>query len=293
MTIRSEGSSSNAHTAAYQLGLAMRTLDIAISEHAPLRVFALFSGGGDSLVAAHLAARDARFSGCVFIDTGTSIPGVKEHVEATCAERGWPLHIIRSPDSYEDMIREHGLPGPGQHGTAYVRLKESALDEFVRECCPRCKKGERHRKHGTIVWVSGVRAEESVRRMGNASSFIVRDGSQVWVNPILDWDEAMCATYRERFGLRKSDIAALIHRSGECNCGTFASKGERAMLCALFPEFREKVEEWESLAIASGKAHACVWGERPLKIIPGQQTLVPRAGALACSDCVPGLVAVA
>ena len=172
-----------------KLDLARRTMDIAITEWEPIRVFALFSGGGDSLVAAHVAARDARFSGCVFIDTGTSIPGVREHVEAVCKEQRWPLHIIRSPESYEDMIRRNGLPGPGQHPTAYVRLKEKALDSFVRECCPRCKASEKHREHARIVWISGARSAESVRRRGQ-SELVKRDGSQIWVNPILDWDNS-------------------------------------------------------------------------------------------------------
>lgn len=280
--------------ASSSLSLAVRTLDIAIAEHKPLRVFALFSGGGDSLVAAHIAARDARFSGCVFIDTGTSIPGVKDHVKAVCNERGWPLHVIQSAQTYEDMIRGHGLPGPGQHPTAYVRLKEKALDAFVRELCPRCKKSERHSKHATILWVSGARADESVRRMGNSAAFVQRDGSQIWVNPILDWDEAMCAAYRERFDLRKSDIAALIHRSGECNCGTYAQPGERAMLRSLFPEFAAQMDGWETLAVEHGHDNAAVWGQRPTKQVARDQVeLVPRAGELACSDCAGQMEAVA
>jgi 3'-phosphoadenosine 5'-phosphosulfate sulfotransferase (PAPS reductase)/FAD synthetase len=265
------------------LPLARRTLDIAIAEWKPIRVFALFSGGGDSMVAAHVVSRDARFSGCVFIDTGTSLPGVIEHAQEVCRDYGWPLHIIQSPQTYEDMIREYGLPGPGQHPTAYVRLKEKALDAFVRANCPRCKAGERHSKHGQILWVSGARQDESVRRMGNATDFVVRDGSQVWVNPILDWSESDCVRYRALYGLEKSDVAALVHRSGECNCGTYAQPGEREMLCALFPEFAEKVAGWESLAVEHGHGHAAVWGKRPTKH-SGQLTLTPRH-QIACSDC--------
>lgn len=270
----------------FRIALALRALDVAIAGSEPARVLALFSGGGDSTVAAHIAARHPRFDGAVFIDTGTSLPGVQTHAESVAAAQGWPLTVIRSPETYEDMIRRDGLPGPGMHPTAYVRLKESALDEHVKALCSRCAAGKRHRKHDTVLWISGARAAESVRRMGHGD-WMAFDGAQVWVNPILDWTTVACRDYRDAHDLPTSDVAALIHRSGECNCGTYAAKGEREMLCALFPEFAERIAGWEALALATGNDHACRWGQRPLKKRPGQLQLVPRVGARACSDCEP------
>lgn len=270
---------------AARVKLAMRTLDVAIAAAKPTHVLALFSGGGDSTVAAHVAARHTRFDGAVFIDTGTSLPGVVEHAHAVAAAEGWKLAIAKSPQSYEDMIREHGLPGPGMHPTAYVRLKEKALDAHVRNLCTRCQAGERHVKHDTVMWVSGARSSESVRRMGQ-SGWMVVDGSQVWVNPILDWDNSECRAYRDLCGLPTSDVAALIHRSGECNCGTYASEGERDMLRGFYPEFAKQIDDWEALAREHGHHHAAVWGERPKKRSESVVVaLHPRCGALACSDC--------
>ena len=107
----------------------------------------------------------------------------------------------------------------------------------------------------------------------------------MWVNAILDWSAADCETYRDRHGLTKSDVAALIHRSGECNCGTYAQPGEKAMLCALFPEFAEQVAEWENLALDHGHHHAAVWGQKPLRVHRDQTQLIPRGRARACTDC--------
>lgn len=263
--------------------VALRVLDVAIATTKPSAIRVLFSGGGDSMVAAHIAAMHDFFGGCVFIDTGTALPGVIEHAQEVCAEEGWPLTIIRSPQTYEDMIREHGLPGPGQHPTAYVRLKEKALDAHVRTLCTKCRLGKRHRKHDDVMWVSGARSAESVRRMGHGD-WVKRDGSQTWVNPILDWSDEDCETYRKVHGLQKSDVAALVHRSGECQCGTYAAPGEREMLCSLFPEFAEKIAGWETLALESGHDHAAVWGQRPTKH-KKQLSLIPRVGELGCSDC--------
>lgn len=269
----------------FGIRLGLRAIDVAIAGCSPTHVLALFSGGSDSIVATHVAAQHPRFDGAVFIDTGTALPGVREHAEAVCADQGWPLTVIRSPETYEDMIREHGLPGPGKHGTAYVRLKEKALDAHVRTLCSKCQDGnKRHRKHDTVLWVSGARTDESKRRMGTATWMTV-DGAQVWVNPILDWLSYQCSDYRRFYDLPVSFVSALIHRSGECNCGTYKADNEREMLCALFPEFAAQLDAWERLALESGHEHACRWGERPLVERPGQLELVPRVGALACSDC--------
>lgn len=259
-------------------------LTAAIAEHHPSHVYALFSGGGDSIVATHIASQHPRFDGCLFVDTGTALPGVREHVEAVCDAFGWPLVVRQPPEPYEQIIREAGLPGPGQHDTAYVRLKERVFDRFVAELCSRCD-GGRCSRHDRVIWVSGSRQQESKRRMRNATLPVERDGSQVWVNVILDWTAEAVAAYREAHRLPLSDVAALVHRSGECNCGTYAQPGERAFLCSLFPAFAQRVIAWEALALEHGHHYAATWGQRPLNVHRDQMQLLPRGRAYACSDC--------
>ncbi len=54
-----------------------RILAEAVERFRPVAVFALFSGGHDSLCAAHLASRTTRFDGCVHIDTGIGVPATR------------------------------------------------------------------------------------------------------------------------------------------------------------------------------------------------------------------------
>jgi integrase len=65
----------------------------AIDEHSPRRTFVLFSGGGDNSVLLHWVAGrlDGELAAAVHIDTGTALPGVREHAEAYCASLGVPL----------------------------------------------------------------------------------------------------------------------------------------------------------------------------------------------------------
>jgi len=65
--------------------------------------YALVSGGGDSTAAALRAEEDPHFAGVVYIDTGTALPGVREHVELLAAKRGWPLAVLESRDTTETL----------------------------------------------------------------------------------------------------------------------------------------------------------------------------------------------
>jgi pimeloyl-ACP methyl ester carboxylesterase len=135
----------------------------ATAEHKPIASLCLFSGGGDSAVLAH-RCRDA-YEALVFIDTGTAVPGVREHVERFAAWLDKPLRVYDSGDAFRRMVLQwgkckrcagtgevhetaflvlpagvavrcpkcdgtgrvpFGFPGPAQHARAYTRLKDEA-----------------------------------------------------------------------------------------------------------------------------------------------------------------------
>jgi 3'-phosphoadenosine 5'-phosphosulfate sulfotransferase (PAPS reductase)/FAD synthetase len=233
---------------------AREILYSAIDEHQPRCRFVLFSGGGDSSVVLHWALErlSGDLSAAVYIDTGTALPGVREHAESYCAQLGVPLLIYEAGDSYERMCRRYGLPGPGAHRYAYVWLKERQLERLVRE--------HKRKWKDRIMLISGVRASESERRMGTAVPS-ERRGAAVWVNPLIAYTDLQMLEYRERERIPQSDAAALMHRSGECNCGAFASPGEREMLQSLYPGWFARVIAPREAEAASLGLH-CKWGER-------------------------------
>lgn len=230
----------------------------ARGEHAPIATFCLFSGGGDSAVLAHRCRDD--YEALVFIDTGTAVPGVCEHVERFAAWLGKPLKVYNSGDAFRRMVLggetpAFGFPGPAQHGRAYTRLKERQIEAALREA----KVG--HPRNARVLFLTGVRRAESARR--STRHPITRRSSAVFVNPLIDWTNAEMRAYRTEHALPESDVAALIHRSGECNCGSFAAPGEREMLRSLWPDWFERtIASLEREAEAAG-IPACRWGERP------------------------------
>jgi hypothetical protein len=83
---------------------------------------------------------------------------------------------------------------------------------------------------------------------------------EVFVSPLIDWTDQQMREYRAAHEVPKSSAAALLHRSGECNCGAFAkADGERAMLKALYPEFFAGIERLENEAKRAG-IRWCRWG---------------------------------
>lgn len=57
---------------------ALAVLDEAIETHDPSHVFALFSGGHDSLTATALTAKHPRFTAAVHINTGIGIEETRD-----------------------------------------------------------------------------------------------------------------------------------------------------------------------------------------------------------------------
>lgn len=251
----------------------------AKQRYQPIRTYCLFSGGGDSLVTAHRCRQD--YDDLVFIDTGTAVPGVREFVEETADWLGKPLRVLSKDfDAYRLLVlggtdwkgREWhvlGFPGPAQHGRAYNRLKERELEALLRIT----KQG--HPRTAKVMALTGIRRAESARRAKRQP--INRKRAMVFVNPLIDWTAHDMARYRTEHDLPESEVAALLHRSGECNCGCFADEGEREMLRSLWPDwFEQRIgaleREAERLGLPCPR-----WG--------GDRSQAPADAGELCSSC--------
>jgi 3'-phosphoadenosine 5'-phosphosulfate sulfotransferase (PAPS reductase)/FAD synthetase len=290
----------------------------------PIRTFCLFSGGNDSGVLAHRCRE--HYDALFFVDTGTAVPGVEDFVREYASWVDKPLVIKRSGDAYRQMVlgdarwweryREEGegltheqfqaqdkqahgqkegrvrkagyelgsypwgFPGIGGHRKAYSRLKERRIEELVAET----KAG--HSRSATVLFISGIRRAESRQR--NAYEPLTERYAAKLCNPLIDWTAPEMRRYRKENDVPESEVAALLHRSGECNC---AAKGswwkERGLIKSLWPEwFAETIECLEEEAEDLG-IRWCRWG--------GFDLDGNRAGEVSeelgplCTDCVPQL----
>lgn len=262
---------------------ALKILTDLWERYSVRKTFALFSGGNDSAVLVHWA--QPYIDAAVYIDTGTALPGVREFVERFTTRYEIPLLVYEAGDAYEKLVLEAGpnmdrplgFPGPGKHIYPYALLKERQVDALVRD--------HKEDRSDRIALLTGVRRAESQRRMGTTAE-IHRQGAKVWVAPLLHWTDKQMRDYREKFNLPQSDVAALIHRSGECNCGAFAAPGERQMISDLYPEFGRWLDDLERRAEEAGAIN-CRWGQRPPRSVhrdQGQLDLAPGPMCVGCAQ---------
>ena len=294
---------------------------VARAEHEPVATWCLFSGGNDSTVLAHRCRE--HYDGLAWIDTATAVPGVETFVREYAEWIGKPLRILSAGDAFRTMVlgdlvwwarfiaahdREptltieqsivrdtvrlgrasggelgqvpHGFPGPGAHGRAYNRLKERQIMALLRES----KQG--HPRRSRVLFLSGIRRAESRRRSKREAINRLPGKSAVFVNPLIDWTDQEMRGYRREHALPESPAAALLHRSGECNCGAFAKADEeRAMLRALYPDFFAAViESLEQEAQAAG-VRWCRWGGFDIDGNRAGEVSRERPGLL-CESCV-------
>ncbi len=236
----------------------------AKAEHKPVATWCLFSGGNDSTVLAHRCRK--HYDGLAFIDTGTAVPGVAEFVADFAQSIDKPLRVMHAGDAFRKLVlggavRRNGtvevgigFPGPAMHSRSYRALKESQIKALLRES----KVG--HSRRARVLFLSGIRRAESRRRSQRVPIDRLGGTAAVFANPLIDWTGEDMRRYRSEHELPESDAAALMHRSGECNCGAFASAAEeRATLKLLYPEFFASIETLEAEAEAAG-LQWCRWG---------------------------------
>lgn len=226
-------------------------------------VFALVSGGSDSTAAALVAERHPRFAGVVHIDTGTGLAETREYVEELARSRGWWLRTYETPPSvYEELVLEHGFPGPADHGLMFRRLKERRLRDLTRDL----KAELELPRTAHIALVSGARAEESARRKRTVEPFN-RVDARVFVAALHDRSKLEVLDLLEAAGVEPSIAAVTIHKSGECLCGAFAEPGELDELGVFFPAAAARIRSLEELVREHGRTPraraACRWGRRP------------------------------
>jgi len=217
-------------------------------KHGIERTFVLYSGGNDSgaLVAAMM--ENGLAEAVLHIDTGIGIEETQEHVVKVCADRECPLHIAKTPFSYDDMVlgREKlsgGFPSPGSHLFYYTRLKERALEKFRRE--NKTRRGERW------LLLTGIRQGESVKRMRLKDAYSKTSGFH-WYNPMFLWDKADCREAMKAYGIPENPVSTLLGYSGECLCGCNAKSGELEMIETFYPACGRRLRDLHEKAKEAG-----------------------------------------
>jgi 3'-phosphoadenosine 5'-phosphosulfate sulfotransferase (PAPS reductase)/FAD synthetase len=253
-------------------------IDAGIEEHftsqdrAVAATVILYSGGNDSTTLAHLFKGRADYA--AHCNTGIGIEQTRQFVRDTCASWGLPLIEVHPPEGgrYEDLVIDQGFPGPGHHFKMYQRLKERGLRQIRKQLVKNPRK-ER------VLFLAGRRREESKRRQAIPESD--RQGSIVFVSPLVHWTKMDLVTYRKMNpDVPRNEVSDTLHMSGECLCGAFAHAGELEEIRFWFPEVAAHIDELAKKVKAAGHPEKkCVWGWG------GGTNTKPSKSGVMCSSC--------
>lgn len=178
-------------------------------------LWALYSGGKDSIVAAHIVSQwlPDSFQGVIHVRTETGPKSVEQSNLAidNAKALGWQVIEVSPNITYEMLVVKYGFPGPPSHRYMYQYLKERPLNQAKKIAR---KKG----KSSKLSFVTGIRHAESQRR-ANAPEFSMKAGVR-WISPLINWTQQDVLDYIETHNLN-------YEASQDCLCGAFAHFGER------------------------------------------------------------------
>jgi len=246
--------------------------------------FALFSGGNDSIASTHYAYENYDIDFTVYLDTNSGIPENKEYVKDVCDRYGWQLIVLSSPVTLKsfalgtDTRQPLGFPGPAAHSWAFQYFKQRQLRMIARQTDAEPK------------FYTGVRSDESARRMRNVEGETQEGERWLWIRPIHDWSDKQTDAYRKQHDLPRNPVNEKIGRSGDCYCGAYANRdAELIELEAHYPDHYEWLTDLEQEVqdeMGTSEPH-CYWGfgnmsEKKLRALIAEND---DAQMMLCSSC--------
>lgn len=262
-------------------------MDRAVAEYDPYAAVVMFSGGDDSRTAYHvLKAIGYNPDAIIHGITGTGIKQCTEYCRRFADNQGERFIVAQAGNKYNWRTIEKGWPGPSRrgHSFAYHLCKAGPFRHAI-------SRHFRKRKWGrNVLMIAGPREDESDNRKQNYSDdYFNADPAakrNIWVNLIWDWKKKDCMDFLREQGSQRNPVTALLHRSGECMCGTMQSKQEGEEAAYWFPEWAEnwwypmRKRVWEN-------GHHWDWGEHPNDRRTEEEPLPPFADFQpACRTCI-------
>lgn len=229
--------------------------ELAIEKFQPQINILMFSGGNDSLTALHVAqALEIKIDYVLHVNTETGISETTKFCRSL--DDKFPYQEVSAKNSYENYILRKGFFGRGKiaHTHAYHILKATHYRKFASNI-------RQKRRNFKILLLNGARKQESINRKHNLNkTFNIDPGakSNVWVNLIHEWSKIDCLDFLQDNKIKQNPVTKILHRSGECMCGTMQSLEDRREASLWFPDWGNWLDNLEKQVLPN---HPWQWGE--------------------------------
>ena len=205
-----------------------------LSELSQKNIAVSFSGGKDSLVVLDLAYR-VGFRRAVFVDTTIEFDETTRYLESMGEFYGIKIDTVRAPIDFFEMVEHIGIPS-----------------RRFRWCCDVFKFGPLAKyavEKGLEGFITGLRREESNKRLGYRDIDRNPLVPVAQINPILDWTCCDIWEYIAANALPVNPLYKYFERIG-CWCCPFRTDGESRQIKELFPD---KVQRFENTLLDFAK----------------------------------------
>jgi 3'-phosphoadenosine 5'-phosphosulfate sulfotransferase (PAPS reductase)/FAD synthetase len=227
----------------------------AIIEFKPAKIVVMFSGGDDSRTVLEVAKHlKIPVHYIVHGVTNTGIKQTTEYARKTACEFDLPYLEANAGTKYEDYVLRKGFFGKGvypAHMFAYHVLKLQHFEKALRSI--------RDNTRQNVLLINGARQQESRNRSTNMVNPIRQDKRNIWVNLIHYWNKVDCLDFMRDNQVKRNPVSELMHRSGECLCGTTQSLDVRKEASYWYPEWGRWIDDLEKRVFANGFKWG--WGE--------------------------------
>lgn len=185
------------------------------------KFYALTSGGKDSMTVCHWLAEQGKLEAAVHIQTNIGVRETTDWLVSYCDDMNWKLYTIQPKPkfTYASFVLEYGFPGPMAHKMIMGLLKYKTMRDFALTI-------DRHNH----CLLSGVRKFESQRRLGNYPEPIQNDGNMWFGCPFFYYTTEEIYRYVHIHGIKITPVHRTLGMSGECMCGSYATKGEKRLI---------------------------------------------------------------
>ena len=237
-----------------KIEMGREIINQAIAQYNPYAIVMMFSGGDDSLTAYYLS-RYLNIPATHFLHgvTNTGIAETTDFARMTGGQSGLKYIEANARNAFDDYVLRKGFFGIGHmaHESAYHVLKS---EHFKKTLSKHIRQGVEGRK---IILLTGARKEESQNRKMMLAQPIRPDGPNIWVSFIQDWTKLDCLEFLD--GRKRNPVTEILHRSGECLCGTMQSLETRKEVSFWFPYWGKRIDDLEKETCKRGFCWG--WGQ--------------------------------
>jgi 3'-phosphoadenosine 5'-phosphosulfate sulfotransferase (PAPS reductase)/FAD synthetase len=209
-------------------------------------IYALFSGGRDSLVALHLSKTISDMLEleikALHVDTTVSTPGNLEYVGEVCKEFKVDLIILKPKHDFFSLVNKWGFPTATRRWCCY-HLKIEPLKEFFKNV-----------DTSGVLLADGIRADESWKRRKFPKLGWHRHFKCLNYHPIFEWTKEDVRDYIRINNLKENPLYEKLPRVSECWCTAFKTVRQFQILKREWPELFNKFVEAEAALITRGSA---------------------------------------